>query len=194
MGGILTTDQSLTEDQARALKTRWQEKMTGVSKAHEVAVLDQNIKFQQLTIPPEDAQFLESRQFSVEEVCRLFGVPPYLAMQVDKTTSWGAGIAEQSLGFHRYTISSWTDRYERRIDKHLLPPGFYCEFDASQLLRGDMAARFGAYAVGMSAGFLNGNTVRGWEGLPPEAGLDEYKPIPDTPPAMPPAGKDPKGS
>lgn len=196
MGGMITTDKDLTDDQAETIKARWRQRMTGINKAHEVAVMDSGAKFTPLTIPPEDAQFLQSRQFSVEETCRLYGVPPHLAMMVDKTTSWGAGIAEQSVGFHRYTLTHWTGRYENRLTKFLLPKGVYAEFDSSQMLKGDTAARYAAYAVARATGWLNGSEIRKFENLPPinDPALDAYGPVVITPPALPGGGgKDPKG-
>jgi HK97 family phage portal protein len=208
MGGIVTTDQKLDKDQADTIKARWRDKLTGLAKAHEVAVLDNGLKFTPLGIPPEDAQFLMTREFSVSEIARLYGVPPHLLMQVEKTTTWGSGIAEQSLSFVRYTLSQWTARFEQRITKRLCKPGQYAEFDNSQLLRGDVAARYSSYGNATMAGWLCPNEVRimegkvpigaqppdGYDPHDPQYGLWSYSAVPDKPNPALAAPHEPKGS
>lgn len=195
MAGFLSTERSLSEDEAKTIKARWRDRITGLAKAHEVAVLDAGMKWTPIGIPPEDAQFLQTRQFAVEEVCRWFGVPPHLAMLVDKTTSWGAGISEQSLGLHRYTLSHYFERVQQRATQFLLPSGVYAEFDTSRLLRGDQVARYAAYGLAITYGWLSQNEVRAMEQLPRVDGLDDYATPPvDTPPVVPMGGKSPKGN
>jgi HK97 family phage portal protein len=100
--GILQTDQRLTSGR-RDTSRRAGRRSRRASSAHEWIVLDAGAKFQQLTIPPEDAQFLESRSFQISEIARMFGVPPHMLMDTDKSTSWGTGIEQQSIGFVVYT-------------------------------------------------------------------------------------------
>lgn len=89
MSGVLQTEQRLDQPQADALKNRWQAKVGGLRNSHEVAILDAGAKFQSMTIPNVDAQFLESRIFQIGEIERFFGVPPFLLMDTEKSTSWG---------------------------------------------------------------------------------------------------------
>lgn len=190
MSGIVSTDQKMTTGQAETMKARWRDKVAGLQKAHEIIVMDAGLKWTPIGIPPDDAQFLETRRFAVEEIARLYGVPPHLLMNVEKTTTWGSGIAEQSLAFLRYTLSQWLVRFEQRITKWLCAPGTYAEFDPDKLLRGDTAARYSAYNVALSSGWLSRNEVRSRENLPKVDGLDDY--AQPGPPLPVPPGKDKK--
>lgn len=173
MSGIITTDAGLGQDQADALKARWRAKIAGLAQAHEIAVLDNGAKWQQVSIPPEDSQFIQTREFAVTEVARLYGIPPHMLGQVEKSTSWGTGIAEQGIGFNIYTLRPWLSRIEQALSNELLPRGVNCRFDVRELLRGDIKARYEAYQTGIQAGFLTINEARALEGLPPQAGGDE---------------------
>lgn len=190
LGGVLQTDQKLNQDQADQIKLRWRERISGLARAHEVAVLDQGMRFQPVAMPARDAQFLESRDFQTSEVARIFGVPPHLLMDLDKTSSWGQGVAEQSLGFVRFTLGFWLKRLEERIDMGVLPPGQHFEFDFRGLLRGDTAARYQSYLTGLAGKFLTPNEVRRWEGLPPIPGGDDIVDV--QAPTMSPAAVAPK--
>lgn len=184
--GFLKTDQRLTQEGADVIKQRWRERIAGLGKAHEVAVLDNGLSFVPITIPPDQAQFLQTRAFTVEEICRLYGVPPHLVMQTDKTSSWGAGIAEQTLGFVRFTLSAWTTRLEQELTLHLCPPGQYLEFDMRRLLRGDDANRYSVYATAKAIGVMTGNEIRKAENMPPGGPeLDVFNTAPLTAPAAP---------
>jgi HK97 family phage portal protein len=165
LGGVLQTEQRLEQPQADAIKLRWRERVAGLARAHEIAVLDAGLKFVPVSIPPEQAQFLQSRQFQLGEVARIYGVPPHLLMDLDKTSSWGQGVAEQSLGFIRYTLSFWLKRLEGRLNFGVLPANQHAEFDFQGLLRGDTAARYAAYNAALAGGWMNANEVRAAEGL-----------------------------
>ncbi len=166
MSGIVSTDQKMTPEQAETMKARWRDKVAGLQKAHEVIVMDAGLKWTPIGIPPDDAQFLQTRAFAVEEICRLYGVPPHLVMQLDKTSSWGRGIAEQSLSFVRYTMQGWFERYAQRISKRICSTNQYAEFDISPLIQGDQVARYASYSVAINSHWLSPNEVRAREGLP----------------------------
>ena len=166
MSGIVSTDQKMTPEQAETMKARWRDKVAGLQKAHEVIVMDAGLKWTPIGIPPDDAQFLQTRAFAVEEICRLYGVPPHLVMQLDKTSSWGRGIAEQSLSFVRFTMQGWFERYAQRISKRICGPNQYAEFDITPLIQGDQIARYTAYNAAIGAHWLSPNEVRGMEGYP----------------------------
>jgi HK97 family phage portal protein len=114
LGGVLQTEQRLDQPVADRLKANWREKMTGLSKAHEVAILDAGAKFQPITMPNNDAQFIESRDFQVSEVSRWFGVPPFLLNQTEKSTSWGTGLEQQATGFVKFDLHPRGWRRPRR--------------------------------------------------------------------------------
>jgi HK97 family phage portal protein len=178
MSGILQTEQRLTKDQADALKARWKAKVSGLGNAHDVAVLDAGAKFQQMSIPPGDAQFLESRQFQVTEVARMFGVPPHMLMQTEKSTSWGTGIEQLAIGFVTYTLRNWLTRVERRVTKMLKPGTVYASYNVQGLLRGDSAARAAFFTAMFNVGALNTNEIRALEEMPPvKGGNVRYRPL-----------------
>jgi HK97 family phage portal protein len=171
--GILRTDQRLQKDQAEALKTRWKEKASGLNNAHDVIVLDQGAQFQQLTIPPEDAQFLETRKFQVTEIARLYGIPPHLLGDVEKSTSWGTGIAEQGIGFNVYTLRPWLTRIEQTLSNELLPRGVNCRFNPAALLQGNPKDEIEAHGAAVQSGQETPNEARTARGLPPVPGGDQ---------------------
>jgi HK97 family phage portal protein len=176
--GLLTTDKALSEVQATALKDRWAAKTKGLQNAHEVAILDNGAKFQQLSIPPEDAQFIESRRFQIAEVARIFGVPPHMLMETDRSTSWGTGIEQQGIGFVVYTLRPWLTRFEQRISRILTPAATYASYEVEGLLRGDSAQRAGFYTQMWNIGVYSTNDIRRLENQPPVDGGDvRYRPL-----------------
>jgi HK97 family phage portal protein len=139
-----------------------------------VAVLDADTTFQPLTIPPEAMQFLESRRWSTTEIARMFGIPPHLVGDVEKSTSWGSGIEQQNIGFVAYTVAGYTGRISQRVSREVvITRGQTAAFDTAHLLRGTMMKRFAAYATGISSGWLTRNEARARENLEPIEGLSE---------------------
>lgn len=173
MSGVLQTDSRLDEQSAVALKQRWQERMTGLGHAHEVAILDNGAKWQPIGIPPEDSQFIESRKFQVTEIARLYGIPPHMLGDVEKSTSWGSGIEEQGRAFNTYTLRTWLARIEQTLSNELLPRGVNCRFNVAELLRGDMKNEIEAHQSAIFSGQETPNEARAARGLPPVAGGNE---------------------
>lgn len=174
--GVLRTDQQLTQEQADALKQRWRDKNSGMKSAHDTIVLDSGAEFQQLTMPNSDAQFLQTRDFQTTDITRWFGVPPHMVGDVDRSTSWGTGIEQQSIGFVQYTLQpNWLVPTEQRITKELLKdPSVYAKYRIEGLLRGDSAARAAFYNVMRNIGAFSANDVRALEDMPPVDGGDSY--------------------
>lgn len=181
MSGVLTTDQSIDQAAADALKKRWQDKVAGVGRSHEVVVLDKGAKFQQISIPPADAQFLESRRFQIEEVARWFDLPPHLLFQTDKSTTWGSGLEQQTQGAITFGLQSYLTRVEERFSKEVITdPEVETKFNLDGLLRGDSAARSSYYASGYQNGWLSIDEIRRKENLPPlpdGSGADYMRPL-----------------
>lgn len=174
MDGILTTDQKLQPHEANEVKRNWKEKVAGLDKAHEIAVLHAGTKFQPITLSQRDSQFLETRKFQVTDMARWFGVPPHMVQDVEKSTSWGTGIEQQGIGFVTYTLGTWTTRTQQRVTKHLLPKTEYSEFIPAALLRGDTKSRYQAYWMGRQGGWLSANDILRMENMPEIEGGDEY--------------------
>lgn len=159
--GYLSTDQTLTREQAKDIARNWSESRSGLAAAHRVAVLGQGTKFATVGINPEDAQLLQADETTAYEVCSWFGVPPHMAGLVSRSTSWGTGIEQQTLGFAVFTLAGWASRWEQRINRDLLMPeerraGIFVEHNMAGLLRGDMKGRseyykrmreLGAYSI-----------------------------------------------
>ncbi|WP_209021861.1 phage portal protein [Nocardioides sp. 503] len=176
--GILQTEQRLTQGQADKLSDRWNEKRSGLKSAHGTIVLDKGVKFTQLTIPPEDAQFLESRSFQVSEIARMFGIPPHMLSDTEKSTSWGTGIEQQTIGFVTYTLRPWLARIEQRLTRLLRPDTVYVRFSLEGLLRGDSGQRSSFYKALWDLGALSTNEIRAYEDLGPVEGGDvRYRPL-----------------
>lgn len=180
--GVLTTPSVLKADQREPLEKALADKFVGAVNAGRPLLLEAGVTWQQLTINPEDAQMLESRAFSVEEVARLFGVPPHMIGHTEKSTSWGTGLEQQTLGFVQFTLRKRLKRIEQAIEKQLLSAadraaGVTVEFNLEGLLRGDSKGRaeFFQAALGdtQKPGWMLRNEVRKLENLPPIPGWDE---------------------
>lgn len=175
LSGILKTAVPLTsERQADEMKAKWAIKNSGLGGAGGVAVLDAETDFVPLTIPPDQLQFLESRRWQTNEISRLYGIPPHLVGDVEKSTSWGTGIEQQNTAFVAYTLASWANRIEQRVTREVVATrGQTSAFDFSSLLRGDMTERFNAYAIAVQWGYMTRNEARLRESWEPIDGLDE---------------------
>ncbi|MDQ3432561.1 MAG: phage portal protein [Actinomycetota bacterium] len=168
IGGVLQTEQRLSPDQAAQLKAQWRAKMSGVENAQEVAVLDSGATFKPVTMPYREAQFLESRQFQIPEIARMFGVPLFLLMETSKSTSWGTGLEQQSTGFVTFDLGpTWLAPTEQRIRKELLPPSQYARYAVQGLMRGDSSARATWYRAMRDVGAFSANDIRELEDLTP---------------------------
>ena len=177
VSGVLTTEKDLDDSAATRLKRRWKEKTSGPENAGEIAVLDRGAKFEAISIPPADAQLLESRKWSVTEIARMVGTPPHLIGDVSGSTSWGTGIEEQVLGWVKFTLQSWISLSEQRITREVLPGGWsagtwYAEYALEGLLRGDSKTRAEFYRTMTQNGLMVRNEGRRFENLEPLEGGD----------------------
>ena len=176
--GILTTEQRLKQDQADALKARWEAKAKGIANAHSAVVLDSGAKFQQLTIPPEDAQFIESRRFQISEVGRMFGVPAFLMGETEKSTSWGTGLEQQAIGWVKFDLRRYMIRFEQRVTRLIRPDNVFARYSLEGLLRGDSTARATFYRQMWELGVYSTNDIRELEDRSPVDGGDQrYRPL-----------------
>jgi HK97 family phage portal protein len=164
-GGVLEHP-GVLKDPAR-VRDSWNSVYGGSSNSNKVAVLEEGLSFKPITIPPEQSQFLETRKFQTEEICRIFRVPPHLVASLDKATF--SNIEHQSISFVVNTIRPWLVRIEQSINKALLLQGekkeYFVSFVADGLLRGDYASRMQGYSIGIQNGFLSPNDVRALENL-----------------------------
>lgn len=166
MTGFLEVPGELTAEQAEALKDKFEAKHGGLGRSHRPAVLSGGVKFNKTSVDPNEAQMLESREFSVEEVCRLFRVPPHL-LQVTKPGAMSyASVEENSRQFVTYTLLPYIAKIEEAYSR-LLPGGAFLKFNVDGLLRGDTSSRFAAYSQALQAGFMTINDVRRYEDMRP---------------------------
>jgi HK97 family phage portal protein len=132
-----------------------------------VAVLEEGMKFHQIGIPPEQAQFLETRKFQINEIARIFRVPPHMVGDLEKSSF--SNIEQQSLEFVKYTLDPWVVRWEQSLAQSLLLDGekgsVLIRFNVDGLLRGDYASRMQGYSVGIQNGFYSVNDVRSLEDM-----------------------------
>ena len=175
--GVLSFADWLTKDQREIAENRLTEKFLGAINAGKPLVLEGGTSWQQLTITPGDAQLLEARGFSVEEVCRLFSVPPFMVGHTQKSTSWGTGIEQQTLGFLKFSLRRRIKRFEAACERKLLTPadranGVSIEFNIEGLLRADSKGRAEFYRTMTAIGAMTINEARMLEGLPPVEGGD----------------------
>lgn len=148
--------------------------ITGALNAGKSPILEGGMEADTIGINPKDAQLLESRGFSVEEICRWFRVPPFMVGHSEKSTSWGSGIEQQMIGFLTFTLSPWLKRIEQAISKDLIPPKerarFYPKFKVEGLLRADSAGRATFYGAMADRGVITRDEIREWEDLEPMGG------------------------
>lgn len=178
--GILKTkdDVRLTKEQREELEQLLVQKYQGSIRQGRPMLLDNGLDWVQLTIDPADAQMLESRKFSGEEICRLFGVPPAMVGFGDKSSNWGTGKEVDVLGFQKFTLRKRLKRIEQALMKQLVPlaerraQGITIEFNFEGLLRGDTASRYEAYEKAIRMGIATRNECRALENLPPIDGGD----------------------
>lgn len=186
----LTHPKTLKDDARIRLKEQVNEKVTGLRNVNKPWLLEDGMTIKELTIKPVDSQLLESKYFSIEEICRFYRVPLHLVQHLLRATN--NNIEHQSLEFIIYTMLPWAKRIEENINLQLLnreqrKAGYFAEFKMDVFLRGDMAARATAYAQGRQWGWLSVNDIRRLENMNPIPNGDIYL----TPANMYEAGKEP---
>lgn len=170
----LRTPGKLDEEQAKILRATWADRHSGPSNAHLPAVLTGGLEVQQLTMSAEDAQLLATRKFQIEDVARIFGVPPHMIGYTEKTTSWGSGVEQMSIGFVRYTLSRYLDSIQQEINRKVWPRilNVYGEFNRDALLEGDAKAQAEYFAKA-----LGGPGAQGWMTINEVRRLKNLKPV-----------------
>ena len=161
------------------IRENWSDVYGGTGNAHKVAVLEEGMSYKPISLPPEDSQFLSTRQFGVTEICRIFRVPPHLVQSMEHATF--SNIEHQSIDFVVHTLTPWLVRFEQAIVKDLLLPDeqdeYFPKFNVDGLMRGDYQSRMQGYATGISNGFLSPNDIHRLENMdliPAEKGGDDY--------------------
>lgn len=175
-GGVLQHPGKLDDEAYKRLKESWNEQHQGSEKNARVAILEEGLTFERIGIPPEDAQFLETRKFQITDIARIFRVPPHMLADLERATF--SNIEHQGIEFVSHSIRPWLVNYEQEIYRSLMTPPerkkFKAEFNVDGLLRGDIVSRYQAYAQGRQNGWLSANDVRRRENMNPIEGGDTY--------------------
>lgn len=173
---VLMADGKLSQGAVDRWQATWNNSHKGTSNAHKVGVLEGGAKLEKVSVNPEDAQFLQTRQFQVPDIARIFGVPPHLIADASNSTSWGTGLQEQNIAFGQFSLRPWTERIEdghgRLLTTHGLP-NVFVKLNLDALLRASLKDRYDSYQVGITAEFLTINEARKLEDLPPVPWGDE---------------------
>ena len=161
------------------LRESWNSLFKGSGNSHKVAVLEEGLTFKPIAISPNEAQFLETRKFQIDEIARIFRVPPHMVGDLEKSSF--SNIEQQSLEFVKYTLDPWVTRWEQSIHRSLFLESekqeYFVKFNVDGLLRGDYQSRMNGYAVGIQNGFMSPNDIRSLENMdliPDELGGNLY--------------------
>jgi HK97 family phage portal protein len=167
--GVLTLDKWLTPEQRDQVRQKFYS-LSGGSQDR-LMVLEGGMKFDAISLSPQDIELLASRQFQISEICRWYGVPSVMINDTSSTTVWGSGIAQIVEGFYKVTLRPILEKIEASMQVHLNKTrNREIEFDFNALTRGDMKARYEAYRIGIHGGFLKPDEARQQEGLPKAKG------------------------
>ena len=176
-GGVLEHPGTIKDPQR--VRESWQSTFGGSGNANKIAVLEEGMKYTPIGISPEQAQFLETRKFQINEIARIFRVPPHMVGDLEKSSF--SNIEQQSLEFVKYTLDPWVIRWEQSIQRSLLNSEekrkYFAKFNVEGLLRGDYQSRMNGYAIGRQNGWMSANDIRELENLdriPAEDGGDLY--------------------
>ncbi len=176
-GGVLEHPGTIKDPQR--VRESWQSTFGGSGNANKIAVLEEGMKYTPIGISPEQAQFLETRKFQINEIARIFRVPPHMVGDLEKSSF--SNIEQQSLEFVKYTLDPWVIRWEQSIQRSLLSQdekaAYFVKFNLEGLLRGDYQSRMNGYAIGRQNGWMSANDIRELENLdriPAEDGGDLY--------------------
>ncbi len=175
--GVLTHPNTVKDP--KRLRESWNAAYGGSSNGSKVAILEESMTFTPISLPNNEAQFLETRKFQVEEICRIFRVPPHLVGNLDRATF--SNIENQSIDFAVHTIRPWLVRIEQAMNRALFTESekghFYVQFNIDGLMRGDYKSRMEGYSIGRQNGWLSANDIRALENMnpiPSEEGGDTY--------------------
>lgn len=156
------------------LREEWQKVYGGSSNTGKVAILEEGMKYQSISIPPNDAQFLDTRKFQLNEIARIFRVPPHMIADLEHATF--SNIEHMSLEFVKFSLNPWVIRWEQGLNKALMTENergkFFVKFNVDGLMRGDYQSRMQGYSIGRQNGWLSTNDIREMEDLNPISEAD----------------------
>jgi HK97 family phage portal protein len=176
IGGIYEHPSQLSDKAYNNLQKSLERRAGGLSNSHKILILEEGMKFTTTSIPPNAAQFLETRKFSINDVARWFGVPPHMIADLERATF--SNIEQQNLNFSQFSILPYVILIEQELNRKLLREDekdtMYFKLNMDGLLRGDMQSRYTAYQIGIQNGLVNPNEVRRKEDLDAYEGGNDY--------------------
>lgn len=180
-GGYIHGPSIKTKEQADQLKEQWVKAHSGQGNHRAPAVFAGDAKWESTSFEPEATQLIQSRSFQVEEICRIYGVPPHMVASVERSTSWGTGIEAQGIQWVTYSLRPWMERIEQAMNPLLERPKgtpldaeVFCKFNVDGLLRGDFKTRMEGYEVGIRSGLYSPNRCLALEDEPPYPEGDKH--------------------
>jgi HK97 family phage portal protein len=182
-GAVVEVPGTMSEEGLARAREAWRAANSGVDNAHRVALLTEGAKFSKVAMSPDEAQFLQTRQFQVPEIARIFGVPPHLISDATNSTSWGSGLAEQNIAFSMFSLRPWLERIESGFNRLLFAETAdrmkFVKFDLDEIKRGAPKERMELWSLGLQNGIYSIDEVRAAEDLPPlPDGLGEKYRVP----------------
>ena len=175
--GVLTHPNRLKDPEK--LRNAWNAAYGGSANAGKIAILEEGMKFERISMPNSEAQFLETRKFQVSEICRIYRVPPHMVGDLEHATF--SNIEHQSISFAVHTIRPWLVRIEQSMNKALFSENergkYFVKFNMDGLMRGDYKSRMEGYAIARQNGWMSADDIRGLENLNPigaAKGGEEY--------------------
>lgn len=175
LAGIVTpVDEDISEEDAKIIKESLDAKTAGWEHAGEIAVVNRKLRFDPWTMTLQDAEFIKSREFQIDEIARWFGLPPYELMKVDKQTSYGTGVEKQQQGVARQVLAPWASRIEQRLSL-LLPNGVEAKFNFKTLERPTPVEEINSLINQVGGGLLTPNEARTIQNMEPKEGGDQLQ-------------------
>ena len=182
VSGVLKHPNKLGPEAVAHLKAGLEEFRSGGEQEGKNLILEEGMDYARIAMTAEDAQWIESRKFSRTDIAMFFGVPPHMIGDTEKSTSWGTGIEQQSIGFVAYTLEDHLTMWEEAINRDLIRADdkLYARFNRAALVKGDIKARWEAYVKGLQWGVYSPNEIRALEDQNPREGGDIFYPPPNT--------------
>lgn len=182
VSGVLKHPNKLGPEAVANLKAGLEEFRSGGDQEGKNLILEEGMDYARIAMTAEDAQWIESRKFSRSDIAMFFGVPPHMIGDTEKSTSWGTGIEQQSIGFVAYTLEDHLTMWEEAINRDLIGADdtLYARFNRAALVKGDIKARWEAYVKGLQWGVWSPNEIRALEDENPREGGDVFYPPPNT--------------
>lgn len=170
-GAVVEVPGTMSEEGLARAREAWRAANSGVDNAHRVALLTEGAKFSKVAMSPDEAQFLQTRQFQVPEIARIFGVPPHLISDATNSTSWGSGLAEQNIAFSMFSLRPWLERIEAGFNRLLFAETAdrmkFVKFNLDEIKRGAPKERMELWSLGLQNGIYSIDEVRAAEDMPP---------------------------